>query len=158
MEAVNNEQKSVLLEKISGHYGGDLSGKIFALWGLSFKPNTDDMREAPSRVIMEALWDAGAQVRAHDPQALEECRRIYGVRQDLTYCDNPDAALEGADALLVVTEWQSFRSPDFQKIKACLSEPVIFDGRNMYTPAHLAERGFEYYGIGVSNSAQGKDS
>ncbi|MCZ6831827.1 MAG: UDP-glucose/GDP-mannose dehydrogenase family protein [Gammaproteobacteria bacterium] len=148
VEEVNSEQKSILLKKISAHYGGDLSGKTFALWGLAFKPNTDDMREAPSRVLMEGLWDAGARVRAHDPEALAECRRIYGAREELTLCDNPDATLEGADALLVVTEWQSFRSPDFQKIKARLSAPVIFDGRNLYDPKMLRREGFSYYSIG----------
>jgi UDPglucose 6-dehydrogenase len=154
VEAVNTEQKAVLLTKINTHFGGDLRGKTFALWGLAFKPNTDDMREAPSRLIMEALWQAGARVRAHDPEAIAECRRIYGEHEGLTLCDNPDEALDDADALLVVTEWQSFRSPDFQKIRSRLSAPVIFDGRNLYDPEMLRREGFSYYSIGRKEIVQ----
>ena len=148
VEAVNYRQKRVLFEKIMRHYSGDVKGKTFALWGLSFKPNTDDMREASSRVLMEALWEAGATVRAFDPEAMQECRRIYGDREDLVYCENQEATLKGADALIVVTEWQVFRSPDFDQIKAALREPVIFDGRNIYDPNRLKEAGFSYYAIG----------
>ena len=148
VEAVNNRQKKVLFRKINDHYRGELAGKTFALWGLAFKPNTDDMREAPSRVLMEALWDAGAKVQAYDPEAMQECRRIYGERDDLVYCENQMQALEGADALAVVTEWQMFRSPDFSRIKQMLTQPVIFDGRNIYDPILLKRDGFTYYAIG----------
>ncbi|MCU7905327.1 MAG: UDP-glucose/GDP-mannose dehydrogenase family protein [Candidatus Thiodiazotropha sp. (ex Epidulcina cf. delphinae)] len=148
VEAVNYRQKRVLLDKINRHYSGDLQPKTFALWGLSFKPNTDDMREASSRVLMEGLWDAGAKVRAFDPEAMEECRRLYGDRDDLVYCEDQESTLTGADALVVVTEWQVFRSPDFDGIKQALSEPVIFDGRNIYDPHRLKEAGFSYYAIG----------
>ncbi|MEW8522859.1 MAG: UDP-glucose/GDP-mannose dehydrogenase family protein [Candidatus Thiodiazotropha endolucinida] len=148
VEAVNYRQKRVLFDKISRHYSGELKGKTFALWGLSFKPNTDDMREASSRVLIEALWDAGAKVQAFDPEAMEECHRIYGEREDLVYCSDQESTLKGADALIVVTEWQVFRSPDFEQIKFALSEPVIFDGRNIYDPKRLKEAGFSYYAIG----------
>ncbi|MES9990539.1 MAG: UDP-glucose/GDP-mannose dehydrogenase family protein [Candidatus Thiodiazotropha sp.] len=148
VEAVNYRQKQVLFNKINRHFSGDLMGKTFALWGLSFKPNTDDMREASSRVLMEALWEAGCRVRVYDPEAMDECRRIYGEREDLVYCDDQDSTLQGADALVVVTEWQVFRSPDFDQIKLALSEPVIFDGRNIYDPKRLKEEGFSYYAIG----------
>lgn len=148
VEAVNHRQKRVLFEKINRHFSGDLKGKTFALWGLSFKPNTDDMREASSRVLMEALWDAGAKVQVFDPEAMEECRRIYGERENLIYCEDQESTLQGADALVVVTEWQVFRSPDFEQIKLALSEPVIFDGRNIYDPKRMREAGFSYYAIG----------
>jgi UDPglucose 6-dehydrogenase len=148
VEAVNYRQKRVLFEKIMRHYDGDVKGKTFALWGLSFKPNTDDMREASSRVLMEALWEAGAQVRTFDPEAMDECQRIYGERSGLSYCDNQEETLESADALIVVTEWQVFRSPDFDLIKQSLAAPVIFDGRNIYDPVRLHEAGFSYYAIG----------
>jgi UDPglucose 6-dehydrogenase len=148
VEAVNERQKTVLFEKIKGYFGGDLEGKTLALWGLAFKPNTDDMREAPSRVLMEALWAAGAKVRAYDPVAMPECARIYGERQDLVLCKDSDATLKGADALAIVTEWREFRSPDFERIKSALKAPVIFDGRNLYDPAHMARDGFSYYAIG----------
>ena len=148
VEAVNRRQKEVLFRKIRDHFDGDLQGKVIGLWGLSFKPNTDDMREAPSRVLMESLWDAGARVRAFDPQAMEETHRIYGDRQDLVLCDSPEAVLENADALAVATEWKLFRSPDFDRIKTALNSPVIFDGRNLYDPDFLRRRGFTYYSIG----------
>ncbi len=148
VEAVNRRQKEVLFRKIRDHFDGDLQGKVIGLWGLSFKPNTDDMREAPSRVLMESLWDAGAHVRAFDPQAMEETHRIYGDRQDLVLCDSPEAVLENADALAVATEWKLFRSPDFDRIKTALNSPVIFDGRNLYDPDFLRRRGFTYYSIG----------
>ena len=148
VEQVNYRQKEVLFHKIERHFGGDLRGKVFALWGLAFKPNTDDMREAPSRVLMEALWRAGARVQAYDPEAKEETTRIYGERDDLLLCDSPEAALKGADALVVATEWKLFRSPNFDTIAEQLSSPVIFDGRNIYDPAYLTSRGFSYYGVG----------
>ncbi|OOZ38060.1 UDP-glucose 6-dehydrogenase [Solemya pervernicosa gill symbiont] len=148
VEAVNYRQKQRLFQKIETHFKGDLAGKSFALWGLSFKPNTDDMREAPSRVLMEALWAAGAKVQAFDPEAMEETSRIYGERNDLKLCEDHDEALQGADALVVVTEWNLFRSPDMDKIKSALSEPTVFDGRNLYDPQTMNELGFEYYAIG----------
>ncbi len=148
VEAVNYRQKQLVFDKISNHFNGDLAGKTFALWGLSFKPQTDDMREAPSRVVMEALWKAGAKVQAYDPEAMDECQRIYGSRDELTLMGTKEAALKNADALIVVTEWQQFRAPDFQQIKAELASPVIFDGRNLYSPARLAKKGFTYYSIG----------
>jgi UDPglucose 6-dehydrogenase len=147
VENVNNLQKGKLFQKMTGHFG-NLGGKTFAIWGLAFKPNTDDMREAASRVLMEALWDAGAAVRAYDPVAMPECRRIYGERADLTLCGSSAAALQGADGLVIVTEWREFRSPDFEEIKRALRVPVIFDGRNLYDPAHMARVGLSYYAIG----------
>jgi len=150
VEAVNYRQKEVLFDKISKHYNGDLKGKTFALWGLSFKPNTDDMREAPSRVLIEALWNAGAKVQAYDPEAMEECQRIYGQRDDLTLMGTQLSALKEADALLIVTEWQHFRAPDFGLIKETLKQPVIFDGRNLFNPDRLAKQDITYYSIGRS--------
>jgi UDPglucose 6-dehydrogenase len=147
VEAVNDRQKTILFSKIKAHFG-DLRGKTIALWGLAFKPNTDDMREAPSRVLMEALWQEGARVRAFDPVAMPECARIYGERAELTLCKSSPEALTGADALAIVTEWREFRSPDFDAIKAALKEAVIFDGRNLYDPAHMVRAGFSYYAIG----------
>jgi UDPglucose 6-dehydrogenase len=153
VEAVNRRQKEVLFGKIHRHFGGRLGGRTVAVWGLAFKPNTDDMREAPSRVLMEALWQAGARVRAYDPVAMDEARRIYGERADLALCSSANAALEGADALAIVTEWSEFRSPDYDHIKSQLQQPVIFDGRNLYDPAFLARLGFTYYGIGRGAAA-----
>ena len=148
VEAVNQRQKQALFGKIQQHFGADLRGRRFALWGLAFKPKTDDMREAPSRTLMEALWTAGATVRAYDPAAMLETRRLYGERADLQLCEQPTEALKGADALVIVTEWSQFRSPDFETIKATLKNPVIFDGRNLYEPAALREMGICYYPIG----------
>jgi UDPglucose 6-dehydrogenase len=148
VEAVNYRQKNRLFEKISDHYGGDLAGKTIALWGLAFKPKTDDMREAPSRVLMEALWGAGATVRAYDPEAMEEARRIYPDQNGLELCDSAYEVLEGADALAIMTEWQEFRSPDFDRIKSLLAEPAIFDGRNLYEPEVVRTLGLSYYAIG----------
>ncbi len=148
VEAVNKDQKRRVFEKIQDHFNGDLKGKSIALWGLAFKPNTDDMREAPSRVLMEAIWAAGGRVQAHDPVAMDECRRIYGDRPDLVYAETPEEAAQEADALAVVTEWKLYRSPDFETIKQQLKQPVIFDGRNIYDPNRLREMGFYYYGIG----------
>lgn len=148
VEAVNHRQKEKLFEKISSHYDGELKGKTFALWGLSFKPNTDDMREAPSRVLIEALWDAGANVLAYDPEAMKECQRIYGQRDDLTLMGTMEAALQEADALIIVTEWQHFKALDFDLIKESLSAPVIFDGRNQFEPELMVKKGIAYYSIG----------
>ncbi len=148
VESRNNEQKTTLFKKIDKHFNSDLKGKTFAIWGLSFKPNTDDMREAPSRVLMEALWKAGANVQAYDPEAMEETQRIYGNREDLTLCGTKEGTLKGADALVIVTEWQTFRAPDFDAIKKMLSEPVVFDGRNMYDPKRMHKKGFTYYSVG----------
>lgn len=148
VEARNNEQKTTLFAKILKHFNGNLEGKTFALWGLSFKPNTDDMREAPSRVVIEALWAAGAKVQAFDPEAMNETQRIYGNRNDLLLCGTKEAALKNADALIIVTEWQAFRAPDFDLLKEMLNEPTIFDGRNLYEPKRLTKRGFTYYSVG----------
>ncbi|QJD29466.1 UDP-glucose dehydrogenase family protein [Methylococcus geothermalis] len=148
VEAVNDRQKEKLFEKISAYFGGDLAGRTIAVWGLAFKPNTDDMREAPSRTLMEALWRAGAKVRAFDPVAREEAHRLYGERADLILCDSPESALQGADALAVVTEWNVFRSPDFDEIRHTLTRPAVFDGRNIYDPAHMKAQGFDYFAIG----------
>jgi UDPglucose 6-dehydrogenase len=157
VEDVNNRQKHVLFNKIKAHFG-DLKGKTFGLWGLSFKPNTDDMREAASRVLMESLWGAGATVRAYDPVAMPECRRIYGTRDDLVLCKTSPEVLEGADALAIVTEWREFRSPDFEAIKTALRTPAIFDGRNLYDPARMARAGFSYYAIGRGKRSLASDS
>ncbi len=148
VEQVNHAQKLKLPEFIRRHFGEDLKGKTFALWGLSFKPNTDDMREASSRVLLEALWERGAQVQAFDPEAMDETQRIYGHRSDLKLMGTKEAALQGADALVICTEWQSFRVPDFDVIKKTLKQAVIFDGRNLYDPERLSKRGFVYYAIG----------
>lgn len=150
VEAVNDRQKRRLFEKIAEHYG-DVAGKTIALWGLAFKAKTDDMREASSRVLMEALWDAGAAVRAYDPEAMDEARRIYADQPALTLCDTAREAIEGADALAIVTEWQEFRSPSFEELKSTLKDPVIFDGRNLYDPEMLKLHGITYHAIGRSN-------
>lgn len=148
VEARNNEQKTVLFKKIFKHFEGDLKGKTFALWGLSFKPNTDDMREAPSRVLMESLWLHGASVRAYDPEAMEETQRIYGARSDLSLCGTKEETLKNSDALIIVTEWQAFKAPDLEHLKQQLRQPVIFDGRNLFSPQKMAENGFKYFSIG----------
>lgn len=148
VEDANEVQKHVLAKKIVAHFGEDLSGKKIALWGLAFKPNTDDMREAPSRVLIAELFKRGATVRAYDPVAIHETQRIYGAEPRLEYAQNPMDALEGADMLAIVTEWKEFRAPDFAAIKARLKTPVIFDGRNLYEPAHVRAAGITYYAIG----------
>jgi UDPglucose 6-dehydrogenase len=153
VEAVNGRQKRVLLKKILDHYDGDVRGRTFAFWGLSFKPKTDDIRDAPSREIMEGLWAEGARVRAFDPESLEATRRIYGDRPDLTLCETRDETLQGADALVICTEWRQFKSPDWDLIRESLSAPVIFDGRNIYDPVRMAREGFTYYGIGLGDKA-----
>jgi len=161
VESVNYRQKNKLFEYISKHYQLDknpqaIAGKTFALWGLSFKPNTDDMREAPSRVLLESLWKAGAKVQAFDPEAMEETQRIYGNRVDLTLMGTKEAALANADALVICTEWKNFRAPDFENIKSELAEPVLFDGRNMFEPKILEEKGIQYFSIGRGLSVKGK--
>jgi len=153
VEAVNNAQKQVLFAKISKHFAGNLKGKTFAIWGLAFKPGTDDMREAPSRVLLEALWKAGAKVRVYDPAAMKEAKRIFGERADLAYCSKARETLEGADALAIVTEWKEFRSPDFDNLKKQLKSPVIFDGRNLYDPGLMTKQGITYYAIGRGEAA-----
>jgi UDPglucose 6-dehydrogenase len=148
VEDANDAQKMVLVDKIVARFGEDLSGRRFALWGLAFKPNTDDMREAPSRVIIGELFSRGATVTAYDPVAMAETQRIYGEEPRLSYADKPMDALEGADALVIVTEWKEFRSPDFERIRAVLKQPVIFDGRNLYEPDVPRSFGIEYSAIG----------
>ncbi|MEP7062803.1 MAG: UDP-glucose/GDP-mannose dehydrogenase family protein [Betaproteobacteria bacterium] len=148
VEEVNEAQKRVLVDKIVARLGADLGGRRFALWGLAFKPDTDDMREAPSRVIIDALRQLGAHVSAYDPVAMDEARRIYAGADGLTLADSPAAALEGADGLVVVTEWKEFRSPDFERVKRSLRTPLVFDGRNLYDPDEVRGAGLEYFGIG----------
>ncbi len=148
VEAVNNRQKSLLFDKIRHYFDGQLTGKTIALWGLAFKPNTDDMRAASSRTLMEALWEAGAKVRAFDPIAGDEARRLYGDREDLEICARAEDALEGADVLAVVTEWIEFRSPDFDDIREHLNYPAVFDGRNIYDPKAVTSAGLTHYSIG----------
>jgi len=148
VEAVNASQKEKIFHKIKRYFGSNLSGKTIALWGLAFKPNTDDMRDAPSRIVMEKLWECGVTVRVYDPIAMDETKRIYGDRTDLVFCENPDMALEGSDGLAILTEWNVFRSPDFFAIKNNLSHPVIFDGRNLYEPEQMKTLGIDYFGIG----------
>jgi UDPglucose 6-dehydrogenase len=154
VEAVNGRQKGKLFELIHRHFGGDVRGKTFAVWGLAFKPNTDDMREASSRTLLQQLWDAGATVRAYDPEAMHEAARIFGERADLTYVDSPQSALAGADALVVVTEWKAFWSPDFSALAGGLRDKVVFDGRNIYDPAAVEAAGLAYYGIGRGRSVR----
>ncbi len=156
VEAVNDAQKGHLFELILRHYGqaDALRGKTFALWGLAFKPNTDDMREASSRRLLAQLWDAGARVRAYDPEARAEARRIFGERGDLLLCESAEAALEGADALAVVTEWKQFRSPDFSAVREALTDAVVFDGRNLYDPDEAEAHGLAYWGIGRGRSVR----
>ncbi len=148
VEAANDHQKHVLIEKVTRRFGENLSGKHFAVWGLAFKPNTDDMREATSRVVLAELFKRGATVTAYDPVAMPETQRIFGNEARLKYAENPMGALDGADALLIVTEWKEFRSPDFDKIKATLKSPVVLDGRNLYEPGLVQQFGLDYEGIG----------
>ena len=156
VEAVNDAQKGHLFELMLRHYGNRdaLRGKTVAVWGLAFKPNTDDMREASSRRLLAQLWEAGARVRAYDPEAREEAHRIFGEREDLVLCDSAEAALVGADALVVVTEWKQFRSPDFVRLKKGLGDAVVFDGRNLYEPSDLEVHGLAYWGIGRGRSVK----
>lgn len=148
VEAANDAQKHVLGKKIRTRLGDNLTGKHFALWGLAFKPNTDDMRDAPSRALVADLLAAGATVTAYDPVAMHEAKRLFGAELDLTYAENPMQALDNADALVIVTEWKEFRSPDFEAIKAKLRLPLIFDGRNLYDPKFVRSQGIEYFPVG----------
>ncbi|WP_296246186.1 UDP-glucose/GDP-mannose dehydrogenase family protein [uncultured Stenotrophomonas sp.] len=156
VEAVNAAQKGHLFELIQRHYdrGEDegVRGKTFAVWGLAFKPNTDDMREAPSRRVLAQLWEAGAKVQVFDPEAMDEARRVFGERDDLVFCDSAFAAVHDADALVVITEWKQFRSPDFARMREALGDAVVFDGRNLYDPAEIEAAGLAYYGIGRGRS------
>jgi UDPglucose 6-dehydrogenase len=146
VDEVNDDQKSVLYQKVSKHFAGDLKGKTFAVWGLAFKPRTDDIREAPALTLIDSLLAAGASVRVHDPEAMENVKATYGSK--LHYADKPYGALEGADGLVLVTEWPEFQNADFELIRRLLKTPVIFDGRNIYDEKIMAQRGFTYYGIG----------
>ncbi len=148
VERVNESQKKLLYERIHQHYGGKLAGKRFAIWGLSFKPNTDDMREAPAQVVIQALLAAGARVCAFDPEAMKECR-AHHFKDRIEYAETPMDAIRGAHGLVLITEWNEFRNPNFDEIKAALAEPVIFDGRNIYPRKVLERLGFTYYGIGT---------
>ena len=154
VEAVNYSQKEKLYELIVRHFHGAPKGKTIAVWGLAFKPNTDDMREASSRRLLEQLWDAGADVRAYDPEAQAAARMQFGERSDLVLCDDAESALSGADVLVIVTEWKAFWSPDFARIRAALRTPAIFDGRNIYEPAVVEAAGIAYYGIGRGRSVK----
>jgi UDPglucose 6-dehydrogenase len=157
VEAVNHAQKEHLFDLLARHFGSveALRGRTLAVWGLAFKPNTDDMREASSRALLARLWAAGATVRAYDPEASHEARRIFGSRDDLVLCGSATEAVQGADALLVVTEWKQFRAPDFAHLHAALAARAIFDGRNLYAPAEVEAAGLAYYGIGRGRSVQG---
>jgi UDPglucose 6-dehydrogenase len=148
VEAANERQKLVLVDKIVARFGDDLGGRTFALWGLAFKPNTDDMRDAPSRVIVAELARRGARIQGYDPVAMPEAQRVLQGVPGLSLVDSQQAALEGADALVVVTEWKEFRNPDFEGIKAALKQPLIFDGRNLYEPELMQTLGIDYHGVG----------
>jgi UDPglucose 6-dehydrogenase len=148
VERVNERQKRVLVDRIVERFGEDLQGRRFALWGLAFKPDTDDLREAPSRVIVAELLRRGASVTAHDPEAMDEARRVFAGIERLAFVATPNEALKGADALVIVTEWKVFRSPDFERMHALLHQPVIFDGRNLFDPTLMRDAGFEYVPIG----------
>lgn len=154
VEAINQRQKHKLFERVNAYYKGDLRGKTFALWGLAFKPNTDDMRDAPSRVLMEALFEAGAHVRAFDPEAMQQTQLIYGEQAQLHLMGTPEAALSGADALIICTEWQQFKAPDFEMLERRLKAPLIFDGRNLYDAERMKLKGFTYFPIGRGESHQ----
>lgn len=154
VEEANERQKSVLVEKIVARFGADLSGRRFALWGLSFKPETDDMREAPSRIVIRMLLDRGASLIAYDPAAIDSAKRLFGGEARLEYAEHPMAALRDADALVIITEWKEFRSPDFEAIKNKLKMPIIFDGRNMFDPTSPALSGIEYFGIGRQSATE----
>jgi UDPglucose 6-dehydrogenase len=146
VHSVNIEQARRFVEKVARHYGGELKGRRFGVWGLAFKPRTNDMRDAPAIAIIESLLDGGASIAAYDPEAMDEARRIFGSR--IEFCPNNYACLEDADALLLITEWQAFRNPNFERMKNSMRQAVIFDGRNIYDPAHLRALGFTYYGVG----------
>ncbi|WP_275288599.1 UDP-glucose dehydrogenase family protein [Halomonas elongata] len=154
VEGVNRRQKQTLFDKLERAFDGDLAGRTIALWGLAFKPNTDDMRDAPSRTLMEALWRAGARVRAYDPEAMNECRRLYGERDDLTLSASREVAIQGADALVICTEWKVFRMVDFDWLKQQLGMPVVVDGRNLYDPETVRKAGLMYFAVGRGESLQ----
>ena len=154
VQRVNQRQRRLLFERISEYFDGKLESRVIALWGLSFKPNTDDMREAASRALMEALWEAGCSVRAYDPVAMDAARQLYPDQSRLILCASAEEAAQGADALAIVTEWRDFRSPDFGVLKSSLRAPVIFDGRNLYEPEHMRQMGFEYFGVGRGAAAR----
>ena len=147
VDEVNQAQKSVLFQKVTRQFGDDLTGRTIAVWGLAFKPRTDDIREAPALVLIDQLLAAGAKVQVHDPVAMDNVKKQYSDK--LIYCDNQYDALANADALTINTEWNEFRNPDFDRIKKSLKQPVIFDGRNLFDPAKLQARGFQYEGIGL---------
>jgi UDPglucose 6-dehydrogenase len=153
VERVNYAQKHVLTEKIVARFGADLTGKTFAVWGLAFKPNTDDMREAPSLVLIDDLTKRGAKIVAFDPVAIAEAKHMLGSNKSVSFADSPMSALKDCDALLIVTEWKTFRAPDFAAMKAQLKSPIVFDGRNLYEPAAMRELGFSYYPIGRAQAA-----
>ena len=155
VEQANDAQKLVLVERVVKRFGEDLAGRTFAVWGLAFKPNTDDMREAPSRVIVAELTRRGARVQAYDPVAMPEAKRVMGDTVGLALVDSAEAALKGADALLIVTEWREFRTPDFDRIKADLKQPLILDGRNLYEPELMRALGIEYVGVGRGSAVRG---
>jgi len=148
VESVNNTQKSILISKVTKHFGNDLHGKTFAIWGLAFKPQTDDMREAPALIIIKSLLSLGARIKAYDPVAMPEARKVLGDNPAITLCANEYEALMDADAMLLITEWRQFRYPDFSRMKSMMKQPVIYDGRNQYDPRQVRELGFSYYAIG----------
>jgi len=151
VEAINEDQKKVLFAKIERYFDGNLSGRTIAVWGLAFKPNTDDMREAPSTMLIESLLKAGARVRTFDPVAIHEAQKLFAANPDLRFCEDVYETVEGADAIALVTEWNEFRLPNWERIKALVANPVIFDGRNIYDDIMLSKEGFRYFGIGQSH-------
>jgi UDPglucose 6-dehydrogenase len=157
VEAVNRRQKQTLLQKLDAAFDDEIQGKTIAVWGLAFKPNTDDMRDAPSRVLIEGLWERGATVRAYDPEARAETRRLYGERDDLVLCEQAEQAVDGADALVICTEWREFRTVDFAWLKAALRFPIIVDGRNLYDPREVQKAGLLYYAVGRGDSLAARD-
>jgi UDPglucose 6-dehydrogenase len=155
VEEANQRQKGVVADKVVKRFGNDLAGRRFALWGLAFKPNTDDMREAPALVVIKALLERGATISAYDPVAMDEARHIYGKDRSVSFAASAMDAVKGADALVIMTEWKAFRSPDFDELKSMLKEPVVIDGRNLYEPSVVAAHGLEYYPIGRKVQGQG---
>ncbi len=153
VERVNESQKHVLVQRVEGRFGGELSGRHFAVWGLSFKPETDDMREAAAIVVVNGLLQRGGTVSVHDPVAMEAARGVFGER--VTYAEHNYDALAGADALLIVTEWKQYRTPDFGRMKALMRQPIIYDGRNLFEPSQMTRLGFEYQGIGRAGPPTG---
>jgi UDPglucose 6-dehydrogenase len=148
VQGANQKQKQVLFQKIQKHFNQNLQNKVISVWGLAFKPNTDDMRDAPSIVLINALLEQGARIQAHDPEAIESARIIFKNNPNILFCETPEQALEGADALVIVTEWNVYKNPDFSQMKRALKQPVIFDGRNIYEPETMKQEGISYFGIG----------